>query len=153
LQMWKDLYIVRSARIGSISPPLPHDKLKTRLKETIHKAFSHRNDGSKFVVQTFEETPTHMSKKINRLEEGCNSYPMVCRRPAEIVSLQRRQICYRWGTFISIIDRNDRIWFSMFCLKHRTVKCWCEVSIDVDWCTNHVPKFRSFCITQSWESP
>jgi hypothetical protein len=29
---------------------LPHDKLKTRLKETIHKAFSHRNYGSKFVV-------------------------------------------------------------------------------------------------------
>jgi hypothetical protein len=27
-----------------------HDKLKTRLKETIHKAFSHRNYGSKFVV-------------------------------------------------------------------------------------------------------
>jgi hypothetical protein len=27
---------------------LPHDKLKTRLKETIHKAFSHRNYGSKF---------------------------------------------------------------------------------------------------------
>jgi hypothetical protein len=26
------------------------DKLKTRLKETIHKAFSHRNYGSKFVV-------------------------------------------------------------------------------------------------------
>jgi hypothetical protein len=29
---------------------LPHDKLKTRLKETIHKAFSHRSDGLKFVV-------------------------------------------------------------------------------------------------------
>jgi hypothetical protein len=29
---------------------LPHDKLNTRLKETIHKAFSHRNYGSKFVV-------------------------------------------------------------------------------------------------------
>ena len=26
------------------------DKLKTRLRETIHKAFSHRNYGSKFVV-------------------------------------------------------------------------------------------------------
>jgi hypothetical protein len=23
---------------------------------------------------------------------------LVCRRPAETVSLQRRQICYRWGT-------------------------------------------------------
>jgi hypothetical protein len=29
---------------------LPHDKLKTRLKETIHKAFSHRNYGSTCVV-------------------------------------------------------------------------------------------------------
>ena len=29
---------------------LPHDKLKTRLRETTHKAFSHRNDGSKCVV-------------------------------------------------------------------------------------------------------
>jgi hypothetical protein len=29
---------------------LPHDKLKTRLRETIHKAFSHRNDGSTFFV-------------------------------------------------------------------------------------------------------
>jgi hypothetical protein len=28
---------------------LPHEKLKSRLKETIHKAFSHRNYGSKFV--------------------------------------------------------------------------------------------------------
>jgi hypothetical protein len=36
--------------------------------------------------------------KIIRLEEGHNSYPLVCRRPAETVSLQRRQICYRWGT-------------------------------------------------------
>jgi hypothetical protein len=30
---------------------------------------------------------THMSMKINRLEEGHNSYPLVCRRPAETVSL------------------------------------------------------------------
>jgi hypothetical protein len=37
------------------------------------------------------ETPTHMSIKINRLEEGHNSYPLVCRRPGETVSLQRRQ--------------------------------------------------------------
>jgi hypothetical protein len=42
--------------------------------------------------------PTHMSIKINRLEEEHNSYPLVCRRPAETVSLQRRKICYRWGT-------------------------------------------------------
>jgi hypothetical protein len=29
------------------------------------------------------------------IKEGHNSYPLVCRRPAETVSLQRRQICYR----------------------------------------------------------
>jgi hypothetical protein len=40
-------------------------------------------------------TPTHMRIKINRLEEGHNSYSLVFRRPAETVSLQRRQICYR----------------------------------------------------------
>jgi hypothetical protein len=45
--------------------------------------------------KAFEKTPTHMSIKTNRLEEGHNSYPLVCRRPAETVSLQRRQICYR----------------------------------------------------------
>ena len=33
-----------------------------------------------------------MSIKINRLEEGHNSYPLVRRRPAETVSLQRRQM-------------------------------------------------------------
>jgi hypothetical protein len=35
---------------------LPHDKLKTRLKETIHKAFSHRNYGSKCVVLGYNST-------------------------------------------------------------------------------------------------
>ena len=44
-----------------------------------------------YLLQTFEETPTQMSIKINRLDEGHNSYPLVCRRPAETVSLQRRQ--------------------------------------------------------------
>jgi hypothetical protein len=36
--------------------------------------------------------------KNKSLEEGHNSYPLVCGRPAETMSLQRRQICYRWGT-------------------------------------------------------
>jgi hypothetical protein len=43
---------------------LPHDKLKTRLKETIHKAFSHRNDGSKFVVLGYNST--YFSNKIQK---------------------------------------------------------------------------------------
>jgi hypothetical protein len=43
---------------------LPHDKLKTRLKETIHKAFSHRNDSSKFVVLGYNST--YFSTKIQK---------------------------------------------------------------------------------------
>jgi hypothetical protein len=61
------------------------------------------------LLQAFEETPTHMSIKINRLEKGHNSYPLVCRRPAETVSLQRRKICYRWGTpaYWSLVPRSS----------------------------------------------
>jgi hypothetical protein len=43
---------------------LPHDKLKIRLKETIHKAFSHRNDGSKFVLLGYNST--YFSNKIHK---------------------------------------------------------------------------------------
>jgi hypothetical protein len=39
-------------------------------------------------LTSFEETRTHMSIKINRLEEGHNSHPLVCKRPAETVSLR-----------------------------------------------------------------
>jgi hypothetical protein len=65
-------------------------------------------------------TPTHMSIKINRLEEGNNSYPLVCRRPAETVSLQRRQICYRWGTqaYWSLVPRSSMFYLFEFCLKN-----------------------------------
>jgi hypothetical protein len=47
---------IKTLDFSTLYTTLPHDKLKTRLKETIHKAFS---------------------------------------RPAETVSLQRRQTCYR----------------------------------------------------------
>ena len=50
------------SRVSSIT--LPHDKLKTRLKETIHKAFSHRNYGSKFVVLGYNST--YFSNKIQK---------------------------------------------------------------------------------------
>ena len=43
---------------------LPHDKLKTCLKETIHKAFSHRNYGSKCVVLGYNST--YFSNKIQK---------------------------------------------------------------------------------------
>ena len=61
-----------------------------------------------------------MSIKINRLEEGHNSYPLVCRRPAETVSLQRRQICYRWGTpaYWSLVPRSNMFYLFEFCLKN-----------------------------------
>ena len=43
---------------------LPHDKLKTRLKETFHEAFSHRNYGSKFVVLGYNST--YFSNKVQK---------------------------------------------------------------------------------------
>ena len=70
--------------------------------------------------KAFEETPTHTSIKINRLEEGHNSYPLVCRRPAETVSLQRRKICYRWGTpaYWSLVPRSSMFYLFELCLKN-----------------------------------
>jgi hypothetical protein len=61
-----------------------------------------------------------MSIKINRLEEGHNSYPLVCRRPAETVSLQSRQICYRWETpaYWSLVPRSSMFYLFEFCLKN-----------------------------------
>jgi hypothetical protein len=49
-----------------------------------------------------------------------NSYPLVCRRPAETVSLQRRQIFYRWGTpaYWSLVPRSSMIYLFEFCLKN-----------------------------------
>ena len=41
---------IKTFDFSTLYTTLPHDKLKTRLKETIHKAFSHRNYSSKFVV-------------------------------------------------------------------------------------------------------
>ena len=61
-----------------------------------------------------------MSIKINWLEEGHNSYPLVCRRPAETVSLQRRQICYRWGTptYWTLVSRSSMFYLFESCLKN-----------------------------------
>ena len=42
---------IKTLDFSTLYTTLPHDKLKARLKETIHKAFSHRNYGSKFVVR------------------------------------------------------------------------------------------------------
>jgi uncharacterized integral membrane protein len=41
---------------------------------------------------------------------------LVCRRPAETVSLQRRQICYRWGTlaYWSLVPRSSMFYLYEF---------------------------------------
>ena len=70
----KDLLdILRSRSFSHVSSikafdcsTLPHDKLKTRLKETIHKAFSHRNYGSTLVVLGYNST--YFSKKFKEVK-------------------------------------------------------------------------------------
>jgi hypothetical protein len=56
--------VMNDLLLARISSSLPHDKLKTRLKETIHKAFSHRNYGSKFVVLGYNST--YFSNKVQK---------------------------------------------------------------------------------------
>ena len=60
-----------------------------------------------------------MSIKINRLEERHKSYPLVCRLPAETMPLQRRQICYRWGTLVysSLVPRSRMFYLFEFFWK------------------------------------
>ena len=55
---------IKTFDFSTLYTTLPHDKLKTRLKETIHKAFSHRNYGSKFVVLGYNST--FFSNKIHK---------------------------------------------------------------------------------------
>jgi hypothetical protein len=43
---FSQLSSIKTFDFPTLYTTLPHDKLKTRLKETIHKAFSHRNYGS-----------------------------------------------------------------------------------------------------------
>ena len=54
---------IKTFDFSTLYTTLPHDKLKTRLKETIHKAFS-RNDGSTFVVLGYNST--YFSNKIQK---------------------------------------------------------------------------------------
>ena len=55
---------IKTFDFSTLYTTLPHDKLKTRLKETIHKAFSYRNYGSKVVVLGYNST--YVSKKIQK---------------------------------------------------------------------------------------
>jgi hypothetical protein len=54
---------------SSLYTTLLHDKLKTRLKETIHKAFSHRNYVSKCVVLGYNSTYF-----LNKIQKGKTCY-------------------------------------------------------------------------------
>jgi hypothetical protein len=65
---------VKTFDFSTLYTTLPHDKLKPRLKETIHKAFSHRNDGSIFVVLGYNST--YFSNKIQK-DKTCYSEEQV----------------------------------------------------------------------------
>jgi hypothetical protein len=57
---------IKTFEFSTLYTTLPHDKLKTlkKLKETIHRAFSHRNYGSKFVALGYNST--YFSNKIQK---------------------------------------------------------------------------------------
>ena len=55
---------IKTFNFSTLYTTLPHDKLKTDLKETIHKYFSHRNYGSKCVVLGYNST--YFSNKIQK---------------------------------------------------------------------------------------
>jgi hypothetical protein len=55
---------IKTFDFATLHTTLPHDKSKTRFKETIHKAFIHRNYGSKFVVLGYNST--YFSNKIQK---------------------------------------------------------------------------------------
>ena len=59
---------IKTFDFSTLYTTLPHDKLKTRLKETIHKAFSHRNYGSKFVVLGYNST--YFSNKFIKVKHA-----------------------------------------------------------------------------------
>jgi hypothetical protein len=52
---------IKTFDFSTLYTTLPHDKLKTRLKETIHKAFSHRNyEGDKYVIDEELQHTDHL---------------------------------------------------------------------------------------------
>jgi hypothetical protein len=59
---------IKTFDFSTLYTTLPHDKLKTRLKETIHKAFSHRNYGSKFVLLGYNST--YFSNKFKKVKHA-----------------------------------------------------------------------------------
>jgi hypothetical protein len=56
LSMRNSVFSIKTFDFSTLHTTLPRDKLKTRLKETIHKAFSHRNYGSNLFVLGYNST-------------------------------------------------------------------------------------------------
>jgi hypothetical protein len=56
--------LIKTFDFSTLFITLLHDKLKTRLKETIHKAFTHRNYGSQCVALGYNST--YFSNKIQK---------------------------------------------------------------------------------------
>jgi hypothetical protein len=65
---------IKTFDFSTLYTTLLHDILKPRLKETIHKAFRHRNDGSKLVVLGYNST--YFSYKIQK-DKTCSSEEQV----------------------------------------------------------------------------
>jgi hypothetical protein len=63
---------IKTFDFSTLYTTLPHDKLKTRLKETTHKAFSHRNYSSKFVALGYNST--NFSNKIQKGKTTVSQY-------------------------------------------------------------------------------
>jgi hypothetical protein len=56
LKSFSQVSSIKTFDFSTLYTTLPRDKLKSRLKETIHKVFSYRNYGSKFVVLGYSST-------------------------------------------------------------------------------------------------
>ena len=65
---FSQVFSIKTFDFSTLHTTLPHYKLKTRLKETIHKAFSHRKYGSTFVVLGYNST--YFSNKIKKVKHA-----------------------------------------------------------------------------------
>ena len=97
----------------------------------------------------FEETPTHISIKINRVEERQKSYPLVCRRPTETVPLQRRHICYRWGTPAYWSHFPYKLGFPLFLIPNQKADIISFLKKVIPSISTHVHVFNEMCIAAS----
>jgi hypothetical protein len=70
---------IKTFDFSTLYTTLPHDKLKTCLKEIMHKAFSHRNYGSKCVVLGYNST--YFSNKIQKGKTCYSEEQVISRIP------------------------------------------------------------------------